>query len=141
MELMELQCVRAEDKEFVRSIERHISDAQYANRVYAKSGYVLWEKGKPVGIMDYSILWNKIPFLNLLYVIEALRGRGIGREAMSQWEAHMKKQGYPMVLTSTQVDEEAQHFYRKLGYTECGALLLNGTPFEQPMEMLLRKVL
>ena len=30
--------------------------------------------------------------------------------------------GYGMVLTSTQVDEDAQHFYRKLGYKDCGGL-------------------
>lgn len=53
----------------------------------------------------------------------------------------MKEQGYKMVLVSTQVDEDAQHLYRKLGYIECGALLMNGTPLEQPMEMFMRKIL
>ena len=53
----------------------------------------------------------------------------------------MRAQGYQMVLISTRVDEDAQHFYRKLGYVECGALLMNGTPFEQPMEMFMRKML
>ena len=53
----------------------------------------------------------------------------------------MKAQGYKMVLLSTQVDENAQHLYRKSGYIDCGALLMNGTPFEQPMEMFMRKIL
>ena len=35
---------------------------------------------------------------------------------MEYWEKDMKSQGYGMLLTSTQVDEDAQHFYRKLGY-------------------------
>ena len=34
------------------------------------------------------------------------------------------------VMTSTRSDEEAQHFYRGLGYTDCGALLLPGEPLE-----------
>ena len=46
-----------------------------------------------------------------------------------------------MVMTSTQVDEQAQHFYRKLGYVEKGSLSFDNTPLEQPMEMFLMKIL
>ena len=53
----------------------------------------------------------------------------------------LRKQGYGMVLTSTQVDETAQHFYRKNGYTDCGSLVMNIQGFEQPMEMFLSKAL
>ena len=53
----------------------------------------------------------------------------------------MKQQEYKMILISTQVDETAQCFYRKLGYVDCGGVVLNNTPFEQPMEMFMRKVL
>jgi ribosomal protein S18 acetylase RimI-like enzyme len=38
----------------------------------------------------------------------------------------MAAQGYRMVLTSTQSDEDAQHFYRRLGYRDCGVLVLPG---------------
>ena len=51
----------------------------------------------------------------------------------------MKKVGYGMVMTSTQVDEEAQHFYRKLGYQDAGGFVVNVPGFEQPMEMLMVK--
>ena len=84
---------------------------------------------------------DQLPFLNLIYVEEAYRKKGIASNAMKRWEDDMRAQGYQMVLISTRVDEDAQHFYRKLGYVECGALLMNGTPFEQPMEMFMRKML
>lgn len=35
----------------------------------------------------------------------------------------------------------AQHFYRKLGYVDCGGIVFSGTPLEQAMEIILRKVL
>ena len=57
------------------------------------------------------------------------------------FEKEMKKQGYKMTLISTQADEDAQHFYRKLGYIDCGGLIFHDTPFDQPMEMFFRKVL
>ena len=54
---------------------------------------------------------------------------------------HVDGQGYKMALISTQVDEGSQHLYRKLGYIDCGGLLFNNTPLDQPMELFFRKVL
>ena len=42
-------------------------------------------------------------------------------------------------MTSTQVNEEAQHFYRKMGYKDCGGFVVNISGFKQPMEMLMIK--
>jgi len=138
---MKLKYMEAEDKAFVMSIDMHVSEEQYANRVLTKSGYVIWEGDERVGLMHHAVLWDNLPFLNLIYMREDCRGKGYGTEAMRLWEEDMKNRGYKMVLISTQVDEDAQHWYRKLGYVDCGGLLMNGTPFEQPMEMFMRKVL
>ena len=87
-------------------------------------------------------VWNQYyPFLNLLFILPAYRGKGYGTGAMAQWEQEMKKRGFKTLLISTQVDESAQFFYRKLGYVDCGGLVFQGTPFSQPMEMFMRKVL
>ena len=51
----------------------------------------------------------------------------------------MAESGYGMILLSTQVDEDAQHFYRKLGYKECGSLILDLPGYAQPMEMFMSK--
>ena len=53
---------------------------------------------------------------------------------MERWEQDMRMQGYGMVLTSTQVDEDARHFYRKFGYKDCGGLTVDVPGYEQPME-------
>ena len=50
----------------------------------------------------------------MLFVDWSSQKQGYGRKLMEFWESDMKAQGYGMVLTSTQVDEDAQHFYRKL---------------------------
>ena len=42
----------------------------------------------------------------------------------------MRAEGYSLVMTSTLSNETAQHFYRKLGYTDAGGLLLEGEPLE-----------
>ena len=77
-----------------------------------------------VGWLRFGFFWDNIPFMNLLVVEEAVRLQGVGRALVSFWEQEMRKQGYMRVMTSTQADEQAQFFYRKLGYRECGCLLL-----------------
>lgn len=82
--MVEIRYVQAEDKEFWYSLDRHLSDKEFDNKI-------------------------------------------------------SNKRGYGMLLTSTQVDEEAQHFYRKLGYKDCGGFVIDVPGYEQPMEMFLIK--
>jgi len=90
--------------------------------------------------MRYNLFWDNTPFLTLIYLEKSYRYRGFGRQAILFWESEMRNLGYKMVMTSTQVDEQAQHFYRKLGYLERGSLFLDNTPFEQSQEMFMLKV-
>ncbi|MDY4754062.1 MAG: GNAT family N-acetyltransferase [Candidatus Faecousia sp.] len=138
---MELREMTQQDKAFVMGIDSHMDEAAFQNRLLTKSGFVLWEAGQPVGWMHHCVLWDNLPFLNLLYVLEDWRGKGFGRQTMAAWEAEMKNRGYKMVLISTQSDESAQHFYRKQGYVDCGCLVFQNTPFDQPTELFFRKVL
>lgn len=84
-------------------------------------------------------MWDSIPFLTLIYVEESSQGRGFGRIAIDYWEKKIKELNYPIVMTSTKVDEQAQHFYRKLGYIDRGSLFLDRTPLEQPQEIFMIK--
>ncbi|MEY8414478.1 GNAT family N-acetyltransferase [Lachnospiraceae bacterium 62-26] len=138
---MEIKVMTDCDRQFVMSIDNHVDDTSYANRVYTKSGYVIWEKDQRIGIIVHCILWDNLPFMNLIYIKEEHRKKGFGKQAVILWEQEMKKQGYKMALLSTQVNEESQHLYRKLGYVDCGGLVFHNTPFDQPMEMFFRKVL
>jgi hypothetical protein len=58
---------------------------------------------------------------------------------MEFWENEMQQLGYKILKTSTQVDEDAQHFYRKLGYQDAGGLLLSVPDYQQPMELFFIK--
>lgn len=138
---MELLPMTDGDEAFVMGVDTHVDEAGFRNRVLTQTGFVLWEGQTRVGLMHHCVLWDKLPFLNLLWVLESHRGRGFGTLAMEAWEAEMRRRGCKMVLLSTQADETAQHFYRKLGYVDCGGLVFQNTPFDQPTELFFRKIL
>lgn len=75
----------------------------------------------------------------MLFIEEKYQKKRYGKQLMEYWEKDMKKQGYGMVLTSTRADENAQHFYRKLGYKDCGGFVVDIPAYAQPMELFFIK--
>jgi len=84
----------------------------------------------PIGFLKFSILWETLPFIEVIWFTVHSRGHGLGRRAVESWEQEMKSRGFDLVLTSTALDETAQHFWRKLGYTDCGSLSVRNKPAE-----------
>lgn len=137
--MIEIKYVEDSDKEFWYSLDKHLPEAEFNKKVRDKQGYVLFDDGHPVGLLRYNLFWDNTPFCTMLFVDWSKQKKGYGRELIQFWEEDMKKQGYGMMMTSTQVDEEAQHFYRKLGYKDCGGFTVDIPGFEQPMEMFMSK--
>ncbi|MDD4113553.1 MAG: GNAT family N-acetyltransferase [Herbinix sp.] len=133
--------VTDKDKDFWFTLDGHFKEQEFALKVRDKRGYVIWDDDNPVGILRYGLFWDNTPFLNLIYLVESYRRRGFGEKAISYWEEEMRLLGYKAVMTSTQVDEDAQHFYRKIGYKDVGGLVLEIPGYEQPMEMFMMKSL
>ena len=129
------------DKAFWFTLDKHMGEGEFSQKIRDKRGYIISDGEKPVGIMRYNLFWDSIPFLTLIYLKEAYRQQAFGRQAMLAWEDEMRALGCKMVMTSTQVDEQAQHFYRKLGYLDRGSLFLDNTPFAQPQEVFMVKTL
>ncbi len=128
------------DRQFWYSLDKHLPLSEFENKVHANMGYILSFSDKPVGILRYNLFWDNTPFCTMLYVDGNYRGRGFGKRLIEYWENDMKTRGYQMLLTSTRVDETAQHFYRKMGYKDCGSLVISIPGYEQPMEMFLIKL-
>ena len=137
--IAKIRYVQETDKTFWYQMDQHLPEGEFENKVRTRRGYVILKDGEPVGLLRYNLFWDNTPFCTMLYFNEKFRGRGYGSQLMEYWERDMKNQGYGMLLTSTQVDESAQHFYRKSGYKDCGSLILDIPKYAQPMEMFLVK--
>ncbi|MDQ0194800.1 GNAT family N-acetyltransferase [Paenibacillus wynnii] len=126
------------DYEYIRAHDFHISESLILTKIKENEIYILRNQDESnVGWMRFGYFWDNIPFMNMIWVDEQFRGKGTGGKIVLFWEEQMKQKGFKMAMTSTQADEGAQHFYRKLGYKDAGCLLLD----TQPLEILLTKKL
>ena len=134
-----IRYVELDDKKRWYELDQHLPEEVFAEKVRTNQGYVLVEDGVVIGILRYNLFWDNTPFCTMLFIDDGYRGKGYGKQMMEDWEQDMKTKGYGMLMTSTQVDEDAQHFYRKLGYKDAGGFIVDVPGFEQPMEMIMIK--
>ena len=117
--------------------DKHITQKILDNKIKNNEIYIVEINGKNIGWLRYNLFWDNIPFMNLICLLEEYRKKGIGKILVEYWEKEMKHNGYKNVLTSTQSNEESQHFYRKLGYKEIGGFKY----FNDPYEIIFQKIL
>lgn len=127
----------AEDLSWLATHDTHVGRSTLSQKVARGEIMVARQDSRTVGWLRYGMFWDTIPFMNMLFVLEPARGKGIGKELVAHWEDKMSRQGYKRVMTSTLSNESAQHFYRKIGYADSGCLLLPG----EPLEIFFHKVL
>ncbi len=139
--VIEIRYLRNSDKSFWYTLDKHLPETEFENKIKTKRAYVLLEDTVPIGLLSYNLFWDSIPFCTMLYISENHQNKGYGELLIRRWEKDMKEKDYGMLLTSTQADETAQHFYRKLGYKDCGSLIINIPAYAQPMELFLAKEL
>lgn len=135
---MEIAFATEMDYEWIQDRDRHLQAKFILPKIRGREIYLFRnESGTAIGWLRYGYFWDSTPFMNMLWIDEPYRNKGLGKHAVEFWEHEMKQQGFDLVMASTQADEGAQHFYRKLGYKDAGCLLLD----TQPLEILLTKKL
>ncbi len=121
---------------FLLTHDRHADPM--AEKISRGEVLVVRMEGQQAGWLRFGYFWDSIPFMYLLHLLEQYRGHGIGTRLVRFWEQEMQRLGYRQVLTSTQANEAAQHFYRKLGYVDIGQFHL---PDDESDELILHKTL
>lgn len=118
-------------------LDSHVAEDELQALISRNRVLVAEENGEVCGWLRWNLFWDNTPFMNMLFLTERHRGKGMGRAFVTHWEREMKQLGYKIVMTSTASDEYAQHFYRKLGYETIGGF----TPPGESYELLLAKEL
>ncbi len=96
--------------------DKHISANELKNSIIQNKVLVAKRNDELAGWLRWNLFWDNTPFLNMLFLLDEYRRQGYGRQLVLFWEEQMKQNG--------------QHFYRKLGYSDAGCLLLKREPLE-----------
>jgi len=131
-----IRYAESEDYHWLAEHDKHIPENIVKNKIENMEFYVVENNGKIIGWLRYNLFWDNVPFMNMIYFLEEYRKLGIGTKLIKYWEDEMKQKRYKSVLTSTQSNEEAQHFYRKMGYKEIGGFKY----FNDPYEIIFQKI-
>jgi ribosomal protein S18 acetylase RimI-like enzyme len=125
----------AADQAYLADNDRHVTAAVLAHKIGRGEILMLYAGQAPIGWLRFGYFWDELPFMNLIHIDSAYRRQGLGTRLITFWENAMRAQNYACVLTSSLANEHAQHLYRRLGYVDCGSLLLPG----EPLEIIFRK--
>lgn len=125
------------DLDWLIAHDKHISAQELKHLISIGRVYLLECGNHIAGWLRYGLFWDNMPFLNMLYLLEPYRGKGYGKHFITGWEAQMRLAGFHIIMTSTSSNEDAQHFYYKMGYSATGGF----TPYHEPYELLLIKSL
>ncbi|MCL2413848.1 MAG: GNAT family N-acetyltransferase [Bacteroidales bacterium] len=118
------------DLEVINEYDKYIAKEELLKSILDNRVIVVKENSKIIAWFRYSLFWDNIPFLNMIFVLEKYRDQGIGKKLVGFWEEEMKNKGFKMVMTSSLSNENAQLFYRALRYKDAGSLLLENEALE-----------
>lgn len=123
-----------EDASWLIAHDRHISKEVLKRKIDHREILVARDDGI-CGWLRFGFFWDAIPFMNMLFLLELYRCKGIGSKLVGFWEQQTKEMGHCQWMVSTLADENAQHFYRKLGYRDIGGFVMP----KEAMELILMK--
>lgn len=76
-----------------------------------------------VGYIRLDPIWNKIPYIGLIWVDPDLRGQGLGKTVLGWLIEELKQTGHTELYSSSQTDEEQpQKWHRSAGFLEAGTI-------------------
>lgn len=135
--MTEIKYATINNYDLLESKDSHIRKEEWKRLIENSQALVFYVDGNFAGWLRYNLFWDEIPFMNMLYFLEEYRGKGYGMQMVKFWESEMIKLGYDKVMTSSQANEFAQHFYRKFGYQDAGSFF----PFCNDLEIIFTKEL
>ena len=118
--------------------DKYVSGEVLGKKITSREILIAKSGKSVVGWLRFGFFWDSIPFINRLHIEEKYRKQGIGKSMVEFFEKEMKRKKHKFVMLSSMASEEAQYFYRKLGYKDIGGLVILK---EEGLELFFKKEL
>jgi len=130
LEQLVLRAAQDSDFVFLRGFSSGPRDERIRAQIRDGRLLIIESLEVPVGFIKFYVLWEVLPFMEVIVIREDYRGCGIGRRAVREWEEQMAAKSFKITIVSTQADETAKDFWHRVGYHDCGSLTLPGRAIE-----------
>ena len=133
------------DLKLVRQLDPHskyIDPKKIGQKLAANEIIIVLDDTKPVGLIKFSYFWATRPYMDLIWLKEQYRSKGIGKQLLSFLEDYLVSEGHLYLMTSSEKDEPApQNWHRSQGFTPCGELASLNLPMKDVAEVFFYKKL
>lgn len=104
--------------------QKHDLDKQTVIQKIDRQEYIIAKiDNKSVGFLRFTLLWAQIPFIGMIRVESEYQRKGIGKGMLAFLEDYAVKNGYKVIMSSSQQDEpEPQEWHRKMGFKDAGII-------------------
>lgn len=97
-------------------------------------------RGQPVGWLVHTLLWARVPFIELLHVEPEQRRLGVAAAMLAALEVQLRAEGRRLLFSSAQDDNPSGlSWHLELGFEESG--VLDGINADDIGEVFFRKAL
>jgi N-acetylglutamate synthase-like GNAT family acetyltransferase len=127
---IEIRIAVDHDIDQIIKLEHLISLDLLKEKVKNKEVLICLKDDTVIGVLRFCWLWDMFPFINYLWIVEYYRIKNIGKQLVNHLISLTKEKNSNAIFTSTQVDEDAQHFWRKIGFEDSGGFTFKKEPFE-----------
>ncbi|CAN5572796.1 hypothetical protein BH24DEI1_BH24DEI1_00150 [soil metagenome] len=114
---------RPSDIPTLKALDPWPRERAWRHKVEAQEVIALELTGRVAGLARYAVLWTTVPFLELIFIEEPYRGKGHSRRMLEFLKAHLRKEGYVALLSSSQTDEpRPQAWHVHMGFRSNGII-------------------
>lgn len=115
-----VRLAQAADLEAV-NLDGYISDEVLLKKIAEDEVFLLTVGGEAAGYLRLEFHWSIVPYIALIRIEAAHRGRGYSRDLLEFVENFLRDRNYDVLYSSSTGDEaEPQAWHRHMGFVECG---------------------
>jgi len=103
--------------------DSHVTEQIIRHKIINDEIIIAELDGEPIGYLRIEYLWSTIPYIGVIFVIEAYRSEGIGQKILTFLEDYLRSRGHDVLYSSSQANEpEPQAWHRSVGFVESGII-------------------
>lgn len=116
---------------------QYLDPKKIKRKVQDKEVILAREGEEIVGILKFSYFWQTRPFIDLIFVDEKYRGKGISVLLLKFLERFLVKEKYAYLFSSS--EQKAQNWHKHMGFKEMGKLTKINLPHDKTAEIFFSK--